>query len=1179
MEAEGEPRILARFEKYNEFVALQSEALSLDDRSQVSEEEARRQTRLIWNICNIFSEYQEQSYLLDPFLEELVTPVIKKFKFYAQSLADGDVSLEDIATFAPELMSAPLSRVSYLLYNYLKFRGYKTIIRFFPHEITDLAVALNFAQVLDRAQISSLWPIQYVALLWISLICMIPFDLAQFDEVGKEGQTAVAIEAVARRGLTNSGIVRESAAILLSRLYVRKDMLPRLPKILHWAKTCAGEQNDIFECLGVYQTLCEIVKNSSSDVFSQFIPELLEAARSLQPDSTLCTNASIRKIRIKLLSRAALRLLPIKPRVSLQRGRVLSAKNELEHSTGDGDDGTDVPEEIEAVLEELFQALQDRDTVVRWSAAKGVARISERLPAEFIEQVVDTVIGLFSIHSIAIASVYDMPAIAESTWHGACLSCAELLRRGLIANDRLADAITWMIKALYFDIRKGAHSIGSNVRDAATYALWSLPRAYDTTTIAPLAERLARNLVSVSTYDREISIRRAASAAFQEYVGRTGVFLHGIDVLGKIDFFAVGIRRNAFLVAAPQVADHEEYRPFLIEHLLTVTLRHWEPTMRQLGAQSLRQLCELDLSQLGPQCANRARSLLGMSDPSDVHGGLLALIQLSEAFSGSAKLEEFQQKAFSFLADVPVDMIRSPRNELVTAAACQLIANSVSHKEILLEGLSSVPHWRTVIDLGLKHRKSTVQEAAAAALAAVSKLVDCSSIVQRFIREFRSSSPTLQQSLARLLGLIDYKSHPLSLSEAIDCLVASVAPSSEMRMVDVEARRNCMLSIQIILTSLAPHPPCLLSPDQVIRMYNALILGLEDYTTDERGDIGSRVRIASIQGLASVSLALLTLVKSDTAYFEYFPADLYQEAIAGILKQGVERLDSVRQQAGECIIRLLKCPPPSVDDSSSWNFHGEQLFEELLLRDIPDDDAAGGSHGWQDSAWIFPRAMNFLEIPEYRRAVLAGLLVSIGSKTNSTQRHVCNGITTYAKQLPIENNNGGRGYSLHAFVTDLITEAKSNLSKNNKVIPVLQVFNVLLETDALERLFESKDGTDSVQALFSIASRGVPKLKNVHRIQECMKILVNLLVISQVSESCVPRLLDFLAHEYPTIRGETAKYLYLFLQSRDIGGDTDEVEELLLETEWFSNQLDIQERATTLVDMLGKVVKDGDEGQ
>ena len=47
--------------------------------------------------------------------------------------------------------------------------------------------------------------------------------------------------------------------------------------------------------------------------------------------------------------------------VSIYReGRVLSARNEPEHSTGDDVDGTDVPEEIEATLEELFQALQDR---------------------------------------------------------------------------------------------------------------------------------------------------------------------------------------------------------------------------------------------------------------------------------------------------------------------------------------------------------------------------------------------------------------------------------------------------------------------------------------------------------------------------------------------------------------------------------------------------------------------------------------------------------------------------------------------------------------------------------------------------------------------------------------------------------------------------------------------------
>jgi hypothetical protein len=115
-------------------------------------------------------------------------------------------------------------------------------------------------------------------------------------------------------------------------------------------------------------------------------------------------------------------------------------------------------------------------------------------------------------------------------------------------------------------------------------------------------------------------------------------------------------------------------------------------------------------------------------------------------------------------------------------------------------------------------------------------------------------------------------------------------------------------------------------------MYNALISGLGDYTVDERGDVGSWIRIASIQGLTSVSVTLLTLAKADATYIDYIPADLYQKAIAGILKQGVGRLDNVRQQAGESIHCLLKCPLPSMVDSNPWKFHGEELFTELLLR-------------------------------------------------------------------------------------------------------------------------------------------------------------------------------------------------------------------------------------------------------
>lgn len=83
---------------------------------------------------------------------------------------------------------------------------------------------------------------------------------------------------------------------------------------------------------------------------------------------------------------------------------------------------------------------------MRYSAAKGVARISERLPTDFADQVLDTVMGLFAIHSVAAASMYDLPAIAESPWHGACLATAEMARRGVVPPHKLQELIEWLSK-------------------------------------------------------------------------------------------------------------------------------------------------------------------------------------------------------------------------------------------------------------------------------------------------------------------------------------------------------------------------------------------------------------------------------------------------------------------------------------------------------------------------------------------------------------------------------------------------------------------------------------------------------------------------------------------------------------------------------------------------------------
>lgn len=176
-------------------------------------------------------EYQEQSYLLDPILEDLVTPVADKLRSHARFIVSSSDASYNVHR---------LEVVALLLYHYVKFRGYKSIgssgsrsvfmsstdvplVRFFPHEVADLSIALGFAKYLRELTSipMSIWALRYIALLWLSLICRIPFDLTQFDGSKPKGSTATDIESTAKHYLSAAGLEREGAAVLLSRLYVR----------------------------------------------------------------------------------------------------------------------------------------------------------------------------------------------------------------------------------------------------------------------------------------------------------------------------------------------------------------------------------------------------------------------------------------------------------------------------------------------------------------------------------------------------------------------------------------------------------------------------------------------------------------------------------------------------------------------------------------------------------------------------------------------------------------------------------------------------------------------------------------------------------------------------------------------------------------------------------------------
>jgi len=338
---------------------------------------------------------------------------------------------------------------------------------------------------------------------------------------------------------------------------------------------------------------------------------------------------------VKLVQRLGLTFL--KPRVAkwrYQRGcRSLAAnlqrcaqsqKESVVHvETPDSDGDYDIPEEVESVIERLLVGLKDQDTIVRWSAAKGIGRMAARLPKELADDVVGSVLDCFSFQE------------TDNAWHGGCLALAELGRRGLLLPSRLEDVVPVILKALTYEEKRGSCSVGTNVRDAACYVCWAFARAYEPQELQPFVAAISSALVIATVFDRNINCRRAASAAFQENVGRQGTFPHGIDILTAADYFAVGNRANCFLVISMFIAGFPEYTQPMIDHLVTMKINHWDGVIRELSAKALH-----NLAQRAPEysAAHVLPRLLSMTQSLDLHTRHGAVLACAEVARGLHRL-------------------------------------------------------------------------------------------------------------------------------------------------------------------------------------------------------------------------------------------------------------------------------------------------------------------------------------------------------------------------------------------------------------------------------------------------------------------------------------------------------------------------------------------------------------
>ncbi|KAH9258976.1 hypothetical protein BASA81_002596 [Batrachochytrium salamandrivorans] len=604
------------------------------------------------------------------------------------------------------------------LYLLCKIRGRKFVARQLPKQVEFLDESLMLLQS-DKP-----WESKYVGLVWLSLLVMLPFELGSLTD------TSVSeLEQVLTGFVLENKPTRDPASLCLAKLLTRRDCESEMQQFL---------SRDTAE-VGLLLTKAAVFKRTSnwdqvaSHALLLFPPILAQCQLHFAS-----SEATVKVVYIKLLQRMFTRQL-----------------------------GDSVCQAFVWFL--LNQALGDGDSRVRWQTAKAMRRLVSNGVAEAYPAVLQVFVW--------------EGGEEEDLWHGACLALGEMIRCKQQLAINVTDTIALCVaNALGFDKRRGTRNLGSNIRDAGCYVAWALVRTVPKTAFTPQdCVKLANLLLVTSVFDREVSCRRAASAALQEAVGRLGMIPHGIDLLPLVSYQSVGNVNRAYLEVCPAVCQFPEYCAEMVDHLVQVKTRHWD--------EHIRAVCEPTRNQF------------------ELHGGLLAL---AEVVTGQTdKLGDTLALTLRAIqSSFPVSLTMLP------VAWLKLLQSTAEAKECgWLEQESEKEEFMMALERGLGNEAT--RQAAVLALGSVLR------------RQSSSSSNDHSRWMSTVYGL-----HACVLA-GVD--LPTVLPKLERA---VQMRTNSHVDRVEALVALSRCPY-----EFIDQAFAACLFGLEDKShSNQHGDVGSWVR-------------------------------------------------------------------------------------------------------------------------------------------------------------------------------------------------------------------------------------------------------------------------------------------------------------------------------------------------
>eukprot|EP00871_Galdieria_phlegrea_P003814 jgi/Galph1/4433/GphlegSOOS_G3081.1 len=1096
-----------------------------------------------YQICD---KFQDNPQLLDSRLQPVVLSLntqaihnLRMLEIFFSSGFPSNLSEETVTCACSPFLA---------LYYVSKVRGAKCIARLFPCQIEDLYKFLLLWRDYRNLQkvVNIPWQVSYILFLILSKLALLPFNIVDLRQLGtdhseSQDKASFLMDTIDHtlEMLRSSSKVQDGAAFYLAKILTRPDITVERICFLNTlfdaiGRSCKNESDITQHTLdasvenaqiGYLRTVAWMLESGRKADFEEFLEKMFDLFSCL---SQCSSNILIRHLCVKNIQRLGLLLLPERGASWLhkQNHHILH----LDHSFHSNEESQNTEQEdgeledqeadlLSSIMNVLMQMLSDKNTVIRYSSSKGIARICMRLPRQFAEDV---------LHCLLENIENGIGAHNDNLWHGTCLVLAECAKRGIFHNSNLSIVSKFVSKALRYDLCKGSLHIGPQVRDAACYVCWAFARSYHASIPTPFLMEMVMRLACLACTDREINCRRAAAAALQEFVGRVGkdIIPHGIELITTADYFSLSDISESYLQVLPNIAtlDVKWYKRPIFDELLHHKIGHWDTEIRKLASNALAVILKTN-DDVSVEYSTALEELLTINlfceDRKLLHGSLLTLGKLISLYGMHDK---FQQTIFQYreqisrfleLHDKGKFSEQDMKDNFLKIATCQFL-ESLYNSRLFCNRLSI-----SLLLTFLQVDDPVLQDAAAIAFGAA-----CNFII--FEEENKRTDLTVDEFVADIVlkmintlhsdhrprkrGFIIALSYlPTAIShkttkgfnikgKLIEQYLQFIKLTSNLEIpqtldedngVAVEMKIASLESFSRLMTTVLKDIRIAVSGEftDFENLLKAIGNGLDDYTTDSRGDVGSWVRITAMHCFVSV-------VTCATEKVLCASKPLLKCIIHRVIRNCFERIDKTRLTAAETLKAVYQVLPLSFIKEFCLDVLQQTLdyFESSLFLDYTN---------------LYKKGTVILKHNVFRIPILLGFIAAFGG-TGLQNKEANKEFSNYIKTTVAKSTN-----AMSSLLKDIMLITTSSLDSKRNRSSILRMLILVLETAEDKEVVQE----NWILELLGLLVKNFKSSKDINILSSLAEMLVEATVYqNSIRQLALQHLMLLIVHPYAKIR-------------------------------------------------------------